>query len=508
MNLSFYCLVSYDYKYLASSITSYYDIADEIILAIDKNRISWSNNVFTFDDNEFNDIIKDIDTDNKIKIVEENFHKSLNPIENHTDERNYISKLCKENNYIIAIDSDEIVLNAQEFLSWINQNKPTQDINAYFYTVFKAFESKLIITEPFEVESVGTLSRGEYRKFRTTSKAKIQSPLRILNYSFGRSHEDTITKVKNWHYSQLFKFQEFMDFWRNINLKSYKEHSYFHPLKINNVWKNMRLVELSKFITDDKILSKMGFKNEKASIIIPIKNQFKIVQLCLNSINKYYSKHNICLVDDGSTEPETIKLLQDFAKTNKDWTLIRHDKSLGHTKACEAGIENTIYENMFLLNSDTIVTKNSFNIMIKTMNSIPNIAVVGCTTSSATGVQLNQTANVNRFKWSTEEIEKFADEIEKEKGIEDIELVNGFCFGIKRSIFTTVGGFDKNLNCYGNEKELLIRIRNAGYRTVWIKGCYLHHFGKMSYLQEKNINIGQACLDADRYIRRKHGKLS
>ena len=62
----------------------------------------------------------------------------------------------------------------------------------------------------------------------------------------------------------------------------------------------------------------------------------------------------------------------------------------------------------------------------------------------------------------------------------------------------------KNLECYGNEKELLIRIRKAGYRTVWKKGCYIHHFGKMSYSQEKNIDIGKAQKDADTYIFRKH----
>jgi GT2 family glycosyltransferase len=70
-------------------------------------------------------------------------------------------------------------------------------------------------------------------------------------------------------------------------------------------------------------------------------------------------------------------------------------------------------------------------------------------------------------------------------------------------VFEKVGGFDPVLNSYGNEKELLIRIRKAGYRTVWVKGSYVHHFGKMSY-SKTNINIGRACKDADNYIFKKH----
>jgi GT2 family glycosyltransferase len=130
-------------------------------------------------------------------------------------------------------------------------------------------------------------------------------------------------------------------------------------------------------------------------------------------------------------------MIQDYVKANStDWKMIRHETSLGHTKASEAGINDTFCENIFLLNSDTILTKNSLKILEGVLNDNEKIAVVGSTTSSASGVQLNQIANVNRFKWNVKDIEKFALEIEKDKGIEDIDLVNGFCFGIKRSVFS------------------------------------------------------------------------
>jgi hypothetical protein len=43
-------LISYDASYLPKSIASYYDYVDEIVLGLDKDRITWSGNAFTFDD--------------------------------------------------------------------------------------------------------------------------------------------------------------------------------------------------------------------------------------------------------------------------------------------------------------------------------------------------------------------------------------------------------------------------------------------------------------------------
>ena len=39
-------LISYDASYLPKSMASYYDYVDEIVLGLDKDRITWSGNAF------------------------------------------------------------------------------------------------------------------------------------------------------------------------------------------------------------------------------------------------------------------------------------------------------------------------------------------------------------------------------------------------------------------------------------------------------------------------------
>ena len=144
--------------------------------------------------------------------------------------------------------------------------------------------------------------------------------------------------------------------------------------------------------------------------------------------------------------------------------------------------------------------------MTEVLNNDEKIAVVGPTTSSTSGIQQNAEAFKNRFAWSVDQMEQFAEKIKDEK-IADIDCVGGVAFGTRRSVFEALKGFDKALNCYGNEKELQIRIRKQGFRTVWVKNSYIHHLGKMSYMHEK-INIAKCQKDGDNFIVRKHGSLS
>ena len=247
------------------------------------------------------------------------------------------------------------------------------------------------------------------------------------------------------------------------------------------------------------------------TIVVPIKNQLKIVEQCVTSIIKNYIDQEVILVDDGSTEKKLLTYYEyvDNMVQSPNWQFVFNNKSFGHSRACEIGIEKTHCENIFLLNSDTILTQNCLHILSDVLDSDPNIAVVGPSTSSASGEQLIKEAFDKRFVWTVDEIEEYAKKIENgKKEILDIDLVNGFCLGIKRSVWEKVvgGKFDSNLSCYGNEKDVLISVRKAGYRTVFVLNAYCHHFGKMSYSHE-NINIGRAQIDADRYLMRKWGSL-
>lgn len=511
MKLGFYTLLSYDYKLAFASIKSYYNIADEIILAVDSARISFSGKPFEFDEQAVKEFIEKLDYNKKkIRFIQQPFFEAdKSSLDNEVNVRNKISNLFAQDTYIIAINSDEILLNADEFWMWFSGQEITEDIEAISYTVYKQFSDRFLISEPFDKSVVGTAQKGQYRLHRATqSDIRIKSPLKILNNSFGRPKEEILLKLENCSYSEIINKDEFIKAWDAVSVENHASAEIVHPFGLKSAFKSLRLVPIERFGIKAEVKKEVvkSLKSDKYSIVCPIKDQYQIVKKCLESFERNCSEQEIILIDDGSTEEATIKMIVDMCKKN-NWKYFRNEKSQGHTKASELGIKNSFYENVFLVNSDIIVPKKGLKHLADTLNQYEEIAVVGPSTSSASGPQQMQEAYSNRFIWTVQQIDDYANNI-VDSGIIDLPLVNGFCFGIKKSVFVKIGGFDKALSCYGNEKELLVRIRKAGYRTVWVKESYIHHFGKMSYGQEKGLNIGQAQLDGDRYIIKKHGRLS
>ena len=70
-------LISYDAnRFLAKSIKRYYNYVDEIVLGIDKDRMTWSGNDFSIDEDSLWSELSQIDGEGKISIIEEDFHQS------------------------------------------------------------------------------------------------------------------------------------------------------------------------------------------------------------------------------------------------------------------------------------------------------------------------------------------------------------------------------------------------------------------------------------------------
>jgi len=259
MKLSFYTPISYDYKYSLPTILSYYKIADEILLAIDKERITWSKNKFDFDEMFF-DEVKSIDVEQKITIVEADFHSLDSPIQNDTNERNFITTLCKKDNFIVGIDSDEVLLNPEEFLTWTNTNNPHhKDVSCMMSSVYKSFGKNLLLNYPKESVEIGTKLVNSYKMCRKTKLASLMSPLNILHFSWGRTRENVLQKLSNFGHSKDFNINDYMRTWDGVNLENYTTKKELHPLLRCRkfLWLSLELLNLDDFNLDKSISNKL-----------------------------------------------------------------------------------------------------------------------------------------------------------------------------------------------------------------------------------------------------------
>lgn len=240
------------------------------------------------------------------------------------------------------------------------------------------------------------------------------------------------------------------------------------------------------------------------SVIIPISGASDVIRRCLVSLERYASRAEIILVDDASCT-NIADMLKGFEARN-GWKVIRHDCPVGHSRATEVGARLATRPILCLLNSDTVITPSSWEGIVNGFVSDNKIGAAGPSTSWAVTDQMTKAAMHCRHYWNDSEICSYANRLKKSRGkqIVDLPEVSGCAFFIRRDIWQDLGGFDPNLPDYGNESELCLRILERGWRIVWVKGSYIHHFGGKTYgsLDEKELFAKFAR--ARQYIDSKH----
>jgi hypothetical protein len=243
--LSFITLLAYDYRYAFNAIRSYYDIADEIILGLDCDRLSWMRQPFTIDLNEVNAFITHVDKGKKIRICEGNFHSADHPMTNDSIERSTLSMQCAPGNWVVQIDGDEILMNAADFRRFMETADPQYNIMARWIGVFKAFGNQvLVIDPPTELAPVATKLRGQYTGARATKQQGVMSPLNLLHFSWGRTPQELLMKLTNWSHAKDFNIDAFFKMWQSITLENYQQVRNFHPLH-GPTWQSLKLATLT-----------------------------------------------------------------------------------------------------------------------------------------------------------------------------------------------------------------------------------------------------------------------
>lgn len=231
-------LISYDAEYLPKSILSYYDYVDEIVLGLDVDRITWNGNTFSFDESATWKALKDIDYDNKISIVEANFHSSNKAIENDNFERNYLKQQCS-NDWIISIDADETLLNAKEFFTVycpiVERYSHDYDVCMTWATPYKQIDDTILVianedNSPFFGENQGVMTHknSTFTYARWTDKSatgtnRLMSPLIAIHWSLCRNEDSLETKINNTGHADLADKDPFFSIWKEVTLDNYQE---------------------------------------------------------------------------------------------------------------------------------------------------------------------------------------------------------------------------------------------------------------------------------------------
>ncbi len=225
-------------------------------------------------------------------------------------------------------------------------------------------------------------------------------------------------------------------------------------------------------------------RQRAAVVVIPVHDGTAIVMACLTSVLRSVAPGTrIVVIDDGSTDPALIAMLDDLAR-QRMITLVRHPRALGFPASANAGMQAANGCDVVLLNSDTLVPPGWLQRLQDAADSAPGIGTVTPFSNDASILSYPGDAQTNPRpdQAATNRLDRLA---RRANGgtLVDIPVGVGFCMYIRRDCLNIVGVLRANIFAqgYGEESDFCLRARHLGWRNVALTGLFVGHHGGTSF---------------------------
>lgn len=282
----------------------------------------------------------------------------------------------------------------------------------------------------------------------------------------------------------------------------------------------------------------MNIKNTVGIIILNYNNYNDTIN-CINSIEKYNTAPiKYIIVDNGSTNPESINILDDFLrKTFKDKynkieekqstnvltyasLLVSHTNdgyARGNNKGLELASRDEEIKEILILNNDVLFVEDIIPILLTKKSKLKDCAIISpalytkdlsdfdytCARMAPSawslikesfmlGLNINSYRNVIKQKyWLFVRNPNL-----KHKDILEIEMPSGSCMLINKQLFKEIGFFDSHTFLYFEENILYAKIYGKGLKNYLMPQLRCIHLGAESTKKSKGYFIQKCGLDS------------
>jgi GT2 family glycosyltransferase len=226
------------------------------------------------------------------------------------------------------------------------------------------------------------------------------------------------------------------------------------------------------------------------SIVIPSKNQYKIVKRCIESIYRKtsYDNFEIILVDTGSNDSAVHRWYRKTSRQHDNFRVIDWpEQPFSYARSCNKGAAEARGEYLIMLNNDTeVITPNWIELLLSDAQQ-PDVGPVGCLLYypggeliqhagigiGFGGIAANSLSLVNIYNMLPMQ-HLYA------KTRHQVSAVTAACMMIKKDRFEQVKGFDEKFRVTYNDVDLCLRLSQAGYRSIYNPAAQLLHHESIS----------------------------
>ncbi|MGN6464591.1 MAG: glycosyltransferase family 2 protein [Rhizobiaceae bacterium] len=229
------------------------------------------------------------------------------------------------------------------------------------------------------------------------------------------------------------------------------------------------------------------------SLIIPTRDRVELLRGCIESIRSKttYGNYEIVVVDNGSTEPETLAYFREL-KNEKAARILAYDEPFNYSAINNFAVKKAKGSIVGLVNNDIEVISPDWLTEMVSWAVQPDIGCVGAKlyyaddTIQHAGVILGigGVAGHSHKLFPRSSPGYFA----RLKLVQNLSAVTAACLLVRKEVYGEVGGLnEKDLKVAFNDVDFCLKVREAGYQNVWTPFAELYHLESKSRGEEDSL---------------------
>jgi len=231
-------------------------------------------------------------------------------------------------------------------------------------------------------------------------------------------------------------------------------------------------------------------------------NHFELTESCLDHLSRQSVEHRLIVCDNGSTDGTAERVSAGWPHAK----VLRLDSNRGFAEACNTAVSAGGGDFVVLLNNDVDCRPDFLERVVAPLEADPGIGSVAALCVRPDGARIDSmglTADATLSPFPRLQGRPVA-----EAASERPVLLGpaGTAAAYRRSAWEALGGLDERIFAYGEDFDLVVRLRAAGWRTAGAPDAVGIHLGSATHghrseRQRRYGGFGRA------YLMRRYGLL-